>query len=351
MGDLGDDAGRAIEIMTSNGSRREPLAAFQALHAEGLGVVDVGSRGGIQTMFREVAPLLHVVGFEPDREECQQLAAAVSAEPFRSMTHLPYALGAADGECVLHVNRERGTSSFYEANREWLDRFPNAARYDVMTTVLVPVRSLDGLLADAQVHMPRHIDFIKIDTQGSELDILKGAERTLQHHVVAIEVEVEFAPLYRNQPLFRDIDTWMSSRGFSLFKLRRQSWVRRTSEGHPHLSAGQLVFADALYLRDPLGEARDNLPYDPRQVEALMLIAVLYDFFDVALELLSVPSMAKGLDVERIRRWIGQRSRKLASLRERLRRVKALTVSGDMMGRYRSRWTRGDDDFYSSLGQ
>lgn len=333
-----------------NGKPSELLEAFPALAEEGLGVIDVGSRGGIQAMFRELAPLLHVVGFEPDRDECQRLAAAASAEPFRSTLHLPYALGAADGEGLLHVNRERGTSSLYEPNREWLERFPNAARYDVVTTVPVPVRSLDRLVADPEVRMPRHIDFMKIDTQGSELDILKGAQQTLQCRGVAIEVEVEFAPLYRKQPLFRDIDAWMHSHGFSLFKLRRQSWVRRTAEGSPHLSAGQLVFADALYLRDPLGEARDSLPYDPRQVEALILIAVLYDFFDVALELISAPSMTKGLDVARIRRWVMHRSRRLASLRERLRRVKALTVSGDMVDRYRSRWTRGDDDFYSGLG-
>jgi len=330
---------------------QELLEAFPALAEEGLGVVDVGSRGGIQAMFLEVAPLLHVAGFEPDREECRRLAASAQGGPFRSMTHLPYALGAADGKRVLHVNRERGTSSLYEPNRAWLDRFPNAARYDVEATVPVPVRSLDRLLVDPDIRMPRHMDFIKIDTQGSELDILKGAQQTLQRQVVAIEVEVEFAPLYRNQPLFRDIDAWLQGSGFSLFKLRRQSWVRRTAEGSPHLSAGQLVFADALYLRDPLSDTRAGIPSDARQAEALILLAALYDLNDFALELLGAPSIAAGLSVERIRRWIRHRSRQLASLRERLRRVKALTVSGELIGRYRGRWARGDDDFYSSLGQ
>jgi len=334
-----------------NGKHSELLEAFRALGQEGLGVVDVGSRGGIQAMFMEVAPLLQVVGFEPDRDEWERLVAAPPAESFKSLIHLPYALGAVDGEGLLHVNRERGTSSFYEPNREWLDRFPNAARYDVMATGPVPVRSLDSLVADPDVRMPRHIDFMKIDTQGSELDILKGAQQTLQRQVVAIEVEVEFAPLYRNQPLFRDIDAWLQGSGFSLFKLRRQSWVRRTAEGSPHLSAGQLVFADALYLRDPLSDTRAGIPSDARQAEALILLAALYDLNDFALELLGAPSIAAGLSVERIRRWIRHRSRQLASLRERLRRVKALTVSGELIGRYRGRWARGDDDFYSSLGQ
>lgn len=333
------------------GAQAGLLDAFPALAKEGLGVIDVGSRGGIQGMFTEVAPLLHVVGFEPDREEWQRLMAAPPSEPFKSLIHLPCALGDTDGERMLYVNQERGTSSFYQPNREWLARFPNAARYETVTVRSVPVRSLDSLLADPTIQLPGHLDFIKLDTQGSELDILRGAQRMLEHHVVTLEVEVEFTRLYKDQPLFREVDAWLGDSGFTLFKLRRQSWVRKTAAHHPHLSAGQLVFADALYLRDPLSDASVWIPRDPRQMEALILMAVLYDLNDFALELLSAPSLATGIQVERIRQWIAARSRKLASVRERMRRFKALTVSGEVFSRYGDRWARGDDDFYSSLGQ
>jgi len=335
-----------------NGKHPQLVEAFQALAEEGLGVIDVGSRGGVQGMLMDVAPLLHVVGFEPDREEWQRLVAAPAGGSFKSLTHLPYALGESDGERVLYVNRERGTSSFYQPNREFLARFPHAARYETVTTTPVPVRSLDSLLADPESRLPKHLDFIKLDTQGSELGILRGARRTLEHHIVALEVEVEFTRLYRDQPLFHEIDAWLEARGFTLFKLRRQTWVRRTAAHHPHLSAGQLVFADALYLRDPLGSAPPpKISCAPRQVEALILLAGLYDLNDFALELLSVPSLVTGLRIERIHRWIAARSRKLASVRERMRRFKALTANGEVFGRYGDRWVRGDDDFYSSLGR
>lgn len=327
---------------------------FPALAEEGLGVIDVGSRGGVQGILMEVAALLHVVGFEPDREEWERLNAAPAGGSFKTLTHVPCALGESDGEGVLYVNRERGTSSFYQPNREFLARFPNTARYETVTTARVPVRSLDGLVADPAMRMPEHLDFIKLDTQGSELGILRGAERTLERQVMALEVEVEFARLYADQPLFRDVDAWLEARGFSLFKLRRQHWVRRTAAHQPHLSAGQLVFADALYLRDPLRDAataRASRSYAPREIEALILLAALYDLNDVALELLSAPSLAAGLEVERIQRWIAARGRMLASVRERMRRVKALVASGDVFSRYGHRWARGDDDFYSSLGR
>ena len=49
-------------------------------------------------------------------------------------------------------------------------------------------------------------DYLKIDVQGGELDVLKGAQRVLKD-VIAVHCEVEFAPVYRDQPLFAEIDT------------------------------------------------------------------------------------------------------------------------------------------------
>lgn len=182
-----------------------------------------------------------------------------------------------------------------------------------METQSVPVRSLDSLLSDPQSAMPAAIDFLKIDTQGAGLDVLQGARNTLQRKVMAVEIEVEFARLYEAQPLFRDVDGFLSACGFSIVKLRRAGWVRQTCTGQPHVSAGQLVSGDALYLRDPLD--RDHRPaggFATHQMEALMLMAILYDVPDVALELLADPPITLPLDVERIRRCIEWRNQRIS---------------------------------------
>ena len=343
-------SGRGAEA----GVSRRPVAAkgldaFRALGASPLGVADIGSRGGAHPIFREVAPLLEVVGFEPDAEECQRLQAeAGGSGGFRSLTYLPCALGETDRKQVLQVSRSRGASSFYAPNRALLDRFPDAGRFDVVATASVPVRSLDSLLADPEVPMPRHLDFIKVDTQGSELEILRGARRTLDTQVVGVEVEVEFARLYVEQPLFRDIDAFLEACGFTLFKLRRQEWVRRSFAHRPHLSAGQLVFGDALYLRDPLAPGASWRPQDGRQAETLILLALLYDLHDFALELLDAPHLVGGIDAERLRRCVVRRSRRLQSFVQRLRVAKALLSGGERFTRYAWRWSRGDDHFYSA---
>jgi hypothetical protein len=117
------------------------------------------------------------------------------------------------------------------------------------------------------------VDFIKLDVQGYELACLKGAKAALES-AAGVEVEVEFQELYAGQPLFPDVDHFLRSAGFVLFGLRRSHWRRRST-----WCPGQLIFADALYLKDPIAA--------PRQlnVDNLICTAVLYDRFDYAMEL------------------------------------------------------------------
>jgi len=332
--------------------------AFPTLEREGLGLVDVGARDGLLRVFDDIAPLVRAVGFEPDAGECRRLnELARAGTPYASETYLPYGLGRADGQTVLHVCRSRGASSFYRPNRAWLDRFPEPARFDVVETPSVPVRSLDSLLEEPAATLPAAIDFLKVDTQGSGLDVLRGAEQTLRRHVVAVEIEVEFAKLYEAQPLFRDVDGFLSACGFSIVKLRRAGWVRQTCTARPHVSAGQLVSGDALYLRDPLD--RDHQPgggLTTHQLEALMLIAILYDAPDVALELLADPEAASRLDGERIRQYIEWRNRRTewsaALLTFMAQCVRGRTKAGlrylDARRRRRSwAWMDSEHDFYT----
>lgn len=326
---------------------------FPALYEEGLGVVDVGSRGGIHPMFKEVAPLLEVVGFEPDAEEARRLQMA-AVPRVKSWTHLPYGLGERDGCCTLHLCRCRGTSSFYVPNRAFLDRFPHAERFDVLRTEVVTVRSLDSLLEDPAVTMPRPVDFIKIDTQGFELNILRGARTTLTNHVVALEVEVEFARLYESQPVFREVDAFLAECGFRLFKLRRHEWVRRPYAHQPQASAGQVVFGDALYLRDPLDPEHRWTPRDAHQAEALVLVAILYDVHDLVLELLATPQFSELLAGDTIRAYVEKRARRLIhpwrrihSGRDVVRTVMATLRRIGRVNPYPPTWARGDDNFYS----
>ena len=203
-------------------------------------------------------------------------------------------------------------------------------------------------MKDPSIPMPPHVDFLKIDTQGHELKILRGACQTLRQ-VVALEVEVLFGPLYEGQAMFREVDHLLTECGFTLFRLRRSEWVRRPYAQRPHLSAGQLVFGDALYLKDPCEAMGRGILEDPHQAEALILLALLYDLHDVASECLSRPRVAERLDAEALRRYIERRSRRLESLWKRMRGARAAYLTSSGLRPYAKRWGRGDPHFHSAV--
>jgi len=333
-----------------------------ALWQSGLGIVDIGARDGWHPMWSEVADFVHLVGFEPEQEAYQQLQARrTDSHRLRSVSYFPYGLSDTDGERVLHICRSKGVSSFYMPQREFIVRFPDASRFDIVSSHSIPVRSLDSLFSDQMPNMPPYVGFLKIDTQGSELDILRGARRALDEHVIGVEVEVEFSPVYESQPVFRHVDAYLVERGFSLFKLQRLHWVRGSSVVGipPQVNAGQVIFGDALYLKDPYGVNAPKIS-TPQQAEALIVIALLYDLHDFALEISSHPVVEQLIQVHDVKRVILQRTQRLDSLqgwRETMRLIRGLRmVIKDwntikhwfpFMRQYPVTWARGDGDLYT----
>ena len=66
-------------------------------------------------------------------------------------------------------------------------------------------------------------DFLSIDTEGSEYDILTGATRVLQENTLAVALEVEFHPLFAGQKLFGDVCRLLAEHGFLFVGLARET--------------------------------------------------------------------------------------------------------------------------------
>lgn len=248
-----------------------------------LTLVDVGARGGLQPNWARAQRHLRVVGFEPDPEEHVRLTR--SADPSR-MVYIKAALYRQPAHLTLNLARAAGTSSLLEPNWEFLKRFPDAQRFEIVRQVPVQVDTLDRLLRAHGVHDP---DFIKLDTQGAELPILEGSRETLERSILGVEVEVSFAPLYRDQALFSAIDEFLRGLGFQLFDLRGAYWKRAAGAryGGPK---GQLVFADALYLKSETEfqhqiEALGDDAARRSMLLRVLSVCLLYGYFDYAIEL------------------------------------------------------------------
>lgn len=186
-------------------------AYLGSLLRDDLIVVDVGARWGATDRWRPFGPRVKVVGFEPDERECARLAAN---EP--DMTYVPLALGAMESSATLYRTVEPACSSLFPPVEGLAAKRPALAVMRPDGEETVRVTPLDDWLADSpfdEVHV------LKLDTQGSELAILEGAQQALTD-VRMLQVEVELNPLYEGQPLFGDVDRFLRDRGFELWRLR-----------------------------------------------------------------------------------------------------------------------------------
>lgn len=206
-------------------------------------IIDVGARGGIHERWTRFGRWVDGVGFEPEPSECARLNEAAASTNLRSLRFLPHALGRISGSAEFTVCRSPGCSSLYRPNTDWIQEFHFSPNMEVLDVIPIEVTTLDELAEEHRLSP----DVIKVDTQGSELDILQGGVG-LVRTAKLIEVEVEFNPQYVGQPLFSDMDLWLRSQGFALLGIRRSHWRRiypgwRTRGS----SGGTLIHGDALF--------------------------------------------------------------------------------------------------------
>ena len=243
------------------------LFGLSALRDTRIHVVDVGAMNLGDEIYAplERAGRATVLGFEPVAEECAKLNQGGIA----GHRYLPFAVG--DGRRrTLQVCNFSMTSSLYEPNSSLLNL------YQALGELVEVVRREDlRTVRLDDIPEAREADYLKLDVQGAELDILLSAPLTLAHALV-VHTEVEFVPLYQNQPLFAEVDQEMRRRGFYFHRfhgLSGRPLKPLLRDNNPNLSMGQLLWADAVYVRDPL--RLDELPPD----SLLKLAAIAHEVY------------------------------------------------------------------------
>lgn len=168
---------------------------------------------------------------------------------------LPYCLGGANRKAEFHLNYDPYTSSLLKPNNNTGQYYCFYQKYDyVFEEVLKPMKSFDIELSTLDsVLMNRNDlpkpDFLSIDTQGSEYDILLGAKELLKEHVLGLVLEVEFKELYKNQPLFCDIEKLLSSQGFEFIKFLSLYELSAYRAPVGLRAEGEHGFADVLFFK------------------------------------------------------------------------------------------------------
>ena len=205
-----------------------------------INILDIGAALDEEPPYQSLvdAGRARIVGFEPNQQECDLL----NREYGEAHRFFPYFAG--DGRpATFHETNWVLTGSLYEPNTPLLEKFHNlaelmtpVARHSVSTTRIDDIPEVGD------------IDFMKIDVQGGELTVFQNALGALANALL-IQTEVEFVELYRGQPMFADVDTFLRGKGFQ-FHAFNGFGTRAFKPLTSSLGNRQALWSDALYVRD-----------------------------------------------------------------------------------------------------
>ena len=225
----------------------------------------------------EYFPSSRIYGFEIEKEVCDKM----NLESLKQITYYPYALGKTNEKRKLYITQHPMCSSLYRPNED-LNKLYN----NLEVTKLIKESEIETISLDffAEKYEVIDIDFIKIDVQGSELDIFQGATKSLQN-VLQIVCEVEFIPLYENQPLFGDVCNLLKKNDLIFNKflgLAGRSLKPIMLNNNPNL-ASQHMWSDAIFIKDI--QKLENTSNE--KLIKLSLLACVYNSYDLSYYILS----------------------------------------------------------------
>jgi FkbM family methyltransferase len=198
-------------------------------------VFDVGANVGDNTLlYGNEFPTAQIFACEPSAQPRNRLLRRVVE--LENVRVLPIALGERDETTTINTHVGSDQNSLLVVDSQ-ASRHVGADFFQPLAAETIEIKRLDRVVADFGVG---EIDFLKIDTQGFELNVLRGAEGLLsEKRIKLILLEVNFVPLYEGQPAFGELIGFLDSYGYRFIALYNQVYRQNR----------YLMWADALFAR------------------------------------------------------------------------------------------------------
>ena len=160
-------------------------------------------------------PGLQVYAFEPNVKLAAQTWGLLP-----NFALLPFAVAETNGVADFYINSNEGSSSLLPFNPEGLRRWIGGHLMRVESKVQVPTIRLDSFMEWAGIST---VDYLKIDTQGADLSVLRSAgERIRDIKKIMLEVAVTPVPLYEGAATRAGVIAYLERYGFALKKVESQ---------------------------------------------------------------------------------------------------------------------------------
>ncbi len=230
------------------------IGPFQALpemlgHSESfLTIIDAGAHdGNLTDVFLELWPLARVYCFDPDPQSIERLHAKFDGDD--RVTVIPAALGSRNGKADFHICGANTEMSSLLPRGDWEGR--RYYRHTVREVIKVDVVTLDRFASENSI---ANIDLLKMDVQGGEAALLRGAKGLLsEHRIQTIYGEVMFTTVYEGAAVFWELCRQLDRDGYTLFDIYNmlRSWINR-----------QLKYGDALWVGPRVRQILNEYPED-----------------------------------------------------------------------------------------
>lgn len=249
-----------------------------------IGFVDIGAAGGVHSLVRPIASITNCLCFEASLKAAKELQSIVR-NIYSNFTVYNNAIAWKNGPTDFYLTESEVNSSLLQPSAELWNRY-NKKGMKVKEKTIVAARTLDSIISEVGKKYDNPGEIIKLDCQGAEHGILLAAQETLAKQCVAIWCEVLFFQVYKNQKTFFDIDKLLSSKGFSLYGLYPKYISKKMLDRTNHETNERLMWADAFYIKDPLAQKNARNTFTEREIDVLIISALLTGFFDYALEII-----------------------------------------------------------------
>ena len=172
--------------------------------------IDVGAHEGEMTFpFAAADSSLLVYAFEPNLHAASRIMGCL-----RNFVVMPIAIAERDGSAELQLNSYEQSSSLLPADQAGVKQWITEQKFEVIGTATVPTMRLDTFMNEAGI---KSVDYLKIDAQGLDLEVVKSAGDRLKD-VAKVQLEATTASYrqYEGAPGKSVIIEFMESKGFRL---------------------------------------------------------------------------------------------------------------------------------------
>lgn len=198
-------------------------------------VLDVGANKGQYALeMREIGYSGLIHSFEPVTEAFQILESKAKGDNLWNLHKV--GVGDSEGKVTINVASNLASSSVLKLGKNHLEAAPSI---EMVKTEQIVIKKLDALIEELSLN--EHGPFyLKIDTQGYEAKVLRGAEGVLESGVVGLQIEMSLVELYEGEMLYQEMIDYVGNFGFTLYSIE---------PGLINLKTGQMMQFDGIFYK------------------------------------------------------------------------------------------------------